>query len=71
MSAKSLTIDVSSRISLIFLGKSKISDFKFSNMFESVFSKISAKYIPNIANKTTCEVYAFVEATAISGPACV
>ena len=24
-----------------------------------------------IFNKTTCEVYAFVEATAISGPACV
>ena len=25
----------------------------------------------NIFNNTTCEVYAFVEATAISGPACV
>ena len=36
-----------------------------------VLSNISAKYIAKIFNNTTCEVYAFVEATAISGPACV
>ena len=29
------------------------------------------KYTAKISNNTTCDVYAFVDATAISGPACV
>ena len=56
---------------LIFTGKSKISDFRFSKTSLEVLFKTSAKYIASIASKTTCEEYALVEATAISGPACV
>ena len=48
-------------------GKSKISAFNFS--IPSYDPKTSAKYIAKITINTTCEVYAFVEATAISGPA--
>ena len=48
-------------------GKSKISDFNSS--ISSYVPNTSAKYIAKITISTTCEVYAFVEATAISGPA--
>lgn len=48
-----------------------MSDFKCSITSLSALSKISAKCIAKIAINTTCDVYAFVEATAISGPACV
>ena len=34
-------------------------------------SRISAKYKAIKVSIVTCDVYAFVEATAISGPACV
>ena len=56
---------------LIFTGKSSISDFKFSKTFSGVLFNTSAKYIARIASNTTWEEYALVEATAISGPACV
>ena len=65
----------------IFLGRSKISCFKSSSLIvlpsalitisEFPFPNNSAKCIAKTANNTTCDVYAFVDATAISGPACV
>ena len=47
-----------------------------SFLIESIVSaswlpNISAKYTANIPSNTTWEVYALVDATAISGPACV
>ena len=68
--AKSFIVSFSFKHSSIFLGNSKISFFKSAKSFES-WPNVSAKYIDNTANKTTCEVYALVDATAISGPAWV
>ena len=69
--ANSSILDLLSKIVSIFEGKSKISDFKASISDSSHLPSISAKYIASIAIKTTWAVYAFVDATAISGPACV
>ena len=55
----------------IFAGNSNISFLNDSITELSTFSNTSAKYSASIFNKITCEVYAFVDATAISGPACV
>ena len=67
----SLICSVLSNICSILEGRSIMSAFSSSITWASTFSSTSAKYIAKIAISTTWEVYAFVEATAIAGPACV
>lgn len=52
-------------------GSSRISFFKFWRISVSFFSKVSAKWIASSESTVIWEVYALVDATAISGPAWV
>ena len=55
--------------SSILLGKSNKSLSRLDKTFSVELSKTSAKYIASNVSNVICDVYALVEATAISGPA--
>ena len=64
-------LEVSFKIVSILLGIISNSFFNSSKTQVSALSSTSAKYIANKDISVIWDVYALVDATAISGPACV